>query len=437
MNTPAPEASTSAWSVLRHRGFRWFFIVKIFSVTGSTMQLAAVNWDVWRITHNELALGVVGLVRIVPIIVLSLLGGVMADAIDRRKLQLATQSLMLLFAGILAIITIMGSESLLLIYILTAAISGLSALDQPARNAMVTNLVAPHEISNAARLNEVMYTVTSMLGPVIAGLIIGNLGSGAAYLFNSFSFLPVVIVLIGLRKFVFPATVGAKREISFNAMFEGLRFVKGSPLLWSTMLVDFFATLLASATVLLPVYATDILKLGAIGYGVLSAAPAVGATIGAVVMAQYGGRIMKQGVVMLWAVAFFGVSTVVFGYSTVFWLSLLALAGTGFTDSISAGIRSPLRQVLTPDHLRGRMLSVNMIFFMGGPQLGEFEAGVVANLLGPVASVVTGGVATVLAVAWIAYNFPTLTRYRTGMELAEADALKDKKKNEPVVASSS
>lgn len=424
MTPSAPKASTSAWSVLRHPGFRWFFLAQIFSITGSSMQLAAVNWDVWRITHNQFALGLVGLVRIVPIIVLSLLGGVVADAMDRRKLQLVTQSMMLIFAGILALITIAGSESLALIYVLTAAISGMSAFDQPARNAMVPNLVRPDEISSAARLNVVMYTVTSVFGPVIAGLIIGRFGSGAAYLFNALSFIPVVIVLIGLRRVVMSSPVGIKRDISFNAMFEGLRFVRSSPLLWSTMLVDFFATLLASATVLLPVYATDVLKVGATGYGILSAAPAVGATLGAIVMAQYGGRIMRQGVVMLWAVAFFGVATVIFGFSTVFWLSLLALAGTGFTDSISAGIRSPLRQVLTPDHLRGRMLSVNMIFFMGGPQLGEFEAGVVAQLFGPVASVVTGGVATVLAVAWIAYNFPTLTRYRTGMELAEVEARK-------------
>lgn len=422
MSTSSPEASGSAWSVLRHPGFRWFFIAQIFSVTGSAMQLAAVNWDVWRITHNELALGVVGLVRIVPIIVLSLLGGVVADAMDRRRLQLATQTLMLIFAGILAFITITGNESLALIYILTAAISGMSAFDQPARNAMIPNLVEPHEISHAARLNVVMYTVTSVLGPVIAGFILATAGSGAAYLFNALSFLPVVIVLIGLKRVLMPAPVGAKREISLNAMFEGLRFVRSSPLLWSTMLVDFFATLLASATVLLPVYATDVLKVGATGYGVLTAAPAIGATLGAIVMAQYGGRIQKQGVVMLWAVAWFGVATIVFGYSTVFWLSLLALAGTGFTDSISAGIRSPLRQVLTPDHLRGRMLSVNMMFFMGGPQLGEFEAGVVARAFGPVISVVTGGIATVLCVVWIAYSFPTLTRYRTGMELAEADA---------------
>ncbi len=426
MNAPAPEAPTSAWSVLRHPAFRWFFIAQIFSITGSAMQLAAVNWDVWRITHNELALGVVGLVRIVPIIVLSLLGGVIADAMDRRKLQLVTQTLMLIFAGILAFVTISGFESLPLIYLLTAAISGMSAFDQPARNAMVPNLVRPDEISHAARLNVVMYTVTSVLGPVLAGLILATLGSGAAYAFNALSFIPVVIVLIGLRRVVMPAPVGAKRQISLEAMFEGLRFVKSSPLLWSTMLVDFFATLLASATVLLPVYATDVLKVGATGYGILTAAPAVGATLGAIVMAQYGGRIQKQGVVMLWAVAWFGVATIVFGYSTVFWLSLLALAGTGFTDSISAGIRSPLRQVLTPDHLRGRMLSVNMMFFMGGPQLGEFEAGVVARAFGPVISVVTGGVATVLVVAWIAYSFPTLTRYRTGMELAEADVLKNK-----------
>src|SRR5262249_31089663 len=156
----------------------------------------------------------------------------------------------------------------------TAAISGMAAFDQPARNAMIPNLVEPHEISNAARLNMVMFTVTSVLGPLIAGVILATLGSGAAYLFNAISFVPVVIVLIGLRRVVMPPPTGAKREISLNAMFEGLRFVKSSPLLWSTMLVDFFATLLASATVLLPVYATDVLKVGATGYGILTAAPA-------------------------------------------------------------------------------------------------------------------------------------------------------------------
>jgi MFS family permease len=409
--------SNSAWSALRHRQFRTLYITQLISLTGSAMQLAAVNWHVWELTNDELALGLVGLVRILPIIALSLVGGVIADALDRRRLLMTTQSLMLVASGILAFSILLGSQSLVLIYGMTALIAGMAAFDQPARAALLPNLVPRAELSKAVRLNVLMWQVTSVTGPVIAGWLLARVGPGGAYLFNALSFAPEVIALLwlrGVRTMPGAGEAGEKREVSFAALFEGLRFVRNTPLLWSSMLLDFFATFFSSALALLPVYATDILYVGAEGYGVLAAAPAVGSTIGAVTMAQIGGRFKQQGRLMLWAVAAYGVFTVAFGLSTNVWLSLLLLAGVGLSDAISTVIRGTLRQLLTPDRLRGRMLSVNMIFFMGGPQLGEFEAGLVARLTTPVVSVVSGGVATVLVVGAIAYLVPGLRRYHEG-----------------------
>ncbi|MDZ4766305.1 MAG: MFS transporter [Chloroflexota bacterium] len=409
--------SDSAWSVFRHPQYRSLYITQLISVTGAAMQLAAINWHVWELTNDELALGVVGLVRILPIIVLSLLGGVIADAVDRRKLLMTTQTLMFVFSGILAVSVLSGSNSLPLIYGMTALIAGMSAFDQPARAALMPNLVPKAELSKAVRLNVLMWQVTSVLGPVVAGLLLARVGPGGAYLFNALSFAPEIVVLFflrGVRTTPGLGEAGEKREISFAALTEGLRFVKNTPLLWSSMLLDFFATFFSSALALLPVYATEILRVGAEGYGILAAAPAIGSTVGAVTMAQIGGRFKAQGKLMLWSVAAYGVFTVLFGVSTSFGLSLILLAGVGLSDSISTVIRGTLRQLLTPDRLRGRMLSVNMIFFMGGPQLGEFEAGALARATTPAFSVLSGGVATVLAVGLIAYLVPGLRRYREG-----------------------
>jgi MFS family permease len=347
----------------------------------------------------------------VPIIVLSLVGGVVADAVDRRKLLVRTQTLLLIIAALLALVTLSGHASIWVIYLLTAASGGVVAFDQPARNALLPRLVPEREIPNSSRLNILMFQVTGVTGPLVAGWLLARVSPGLAYAFNALSFLPVILVLLWLRRIPAANRPSEQRDISLNAMLEGWRFVRKSPALWSSMLLDFVATFFASAMQLLPVYATDILKVGAEGYGILSAAPAMGALLGAVVMAQYGGRIRRQGMVMIWAVVFFGIATIVFGLTNVFIISLLALAATGLTDTLSAGVRSPMRQLLTPDHLRGRMLGINMIFFMGGPQLGEFEAGLVAERYGPVFSVVSGGIVTVLVVAGIAYGYPALRGY--------------------------
>lgn len=421
MTSSEPSAG-SAWSALRHPDFRAMYLAQFVSYCGSFMQLAAVNWHVYNLTGSMTALGLVGLVRVLPIILFSLLGGVVADARDRRKLMLFTQSAMLIPAFILALATFGDSVSLPLIYAATALISGLAAFDRPAWNALLPNLVPRSELGNAVRLNVLAAQMTAVLGPVLAGLALGALGPGAAYLLNALSFVPVVMALAFLR--VAPVSVemeGTKPEVSLRAMIEGLRFVRSTPLLWSSMLLDFFATFFSSALALLPVYASDILRVGEVGYGILYAAPYIGATLGALIMAQYGGRLKRQGEAMLIAVAVYGAATIVFGLSTSFLLALIALTVTGFADAISTAVRNALRQLLTPDRLRGRMLSINMIFFMGGPQLGEFEAGLVAQAFGAPFSVVSGGIGTLIVVAAIAHSVPALRTYRETAAIAAGD----------------
>lgn len=415
---PAQAQTGSSWVVLRYPKFRWLFFAQLISLIGSSMQLAAVNWHVWNLTQDELALGLVGLVRVIPIIILALLGGVIADAVDRRRLLIFTQSGMLISAGALALATLSGEVSLPIVYLMTAALSGLTAFDNPARSALLPTLVPENQIANAVRLNVVLWQVTAVLGPVVAGLLLAAFGPGLAYGFNALSFLPVVIWALWVR--VTPIVSAEKREISFAALGEGLRFVRSTPLLWSSMLLDFFATFFSSALALLPIYATDILRVGAQGYGLLYAAPALGATAGAFLMAQLGSRVKRQGELMIWAVAGYGLSTIIFGLSNSFIISLIALACVGMTDSFSTVVRGALRQLLTPDRLRGRIISITLIFFQGGPQLGEFEAGVMARAFGAPLSVVSGGIGTLIAVGAIAYMVPTLRHYR---ESAPAEAL--------------
>jgi MFS family permease len=199
-------------------------------------------------------------------------------------------------------------------------------------------------------------------------------------------------------------------RIGLQALAEGLRFVWRTPIIVQTMTLDFVATFFASANQLLPIYAKDILVVGARGYGFLAAAPASGAIVAGLIMARMG-TIKKQGLVVILAVAIYGAATIAFGISRVFWLSLLMLAATGAADTVSTILRQTIRQLATPNYLRGRMTSVNMVFFMGGPQLGEVEAGTVAALFGAPLSVVTGGVACVLAAVFALLKAKSLRRY--------------------------
>ena len=416
--TPAPPESTqdiqtlrrSSFTALRHRDFRLLWIGQLVSVTGSQMQLAAINWHVFTLTRSPLALGGVGLVRVLPIVFCSLMGGVVADVLDRKRLMLASQSVMLTSAVLLAVLTALGRDSLWSIYLLTAIASAAVAFDNPARQALLPTLVPAEDFPGAVSLGLVVFNSAIVVGPALAGLLLKVHGPALIYGVNAASFVAVIIALLMMRAAHRPESQEEIPRISFAALREGLRFVWRTPIIVQTMTLDFIATFFASATALLPIFAQEILNVGPGGYGLLMAAPGTGSIITGLFMARFGAP-RKQGKTVLASVAIFGAATVVFGLSRWFWLSLSMLAIVGASDTVSTVLRQTIRQMVTPNYLRGRMTSVNMIFFMGGPQLGEFEAGAVAALLGATLSVVTGGLGCVMAVAVAAFWGKSLLSY--------------------------
>jgi MFS family permease len=408
--------SRRSFVALQHRNFRLIWIGLFVSFSGSMMQNAALLWHVSLLVspaRKGLALGLVGLVRVVPVIVFSLVSGVVADAWDRRKLMLFTQTAAAAVSMALALLAFGGLSAPWPIYALAALGSAVGAFDLPARQALVPMLVPRDHLPNAITLNTIMFQTASVVGPAIGGLLIATTSVGWAYLANAISFGFVIVALLMMRDLPArePAQEGSRDDVSLHAALEGLRFVFRSPIIRSTMLLDFFATFFSSATALLPIFAQDILQVGANGYGWLYAAPAVGAMITSAAMVPLTERIERRGPALLWAVTGFGLATVVFGLSRSFWLTFFCLAMTGATDTVSMIIRNIVRQFETPDRLRGRMMGVNMVFFMGGPQLGELEAGAVANWFGAPFSVISGGVGCLLATGWIAATTPALRHY--------------------------
>ena len=406
----------SAFSSLRHRDFRLLWSGQVVSVIGSQMQSAAINWHIYLLTGSPLALGIVGACRAIPIILCSLAGGVVADVVDRRRLMMVTQSVMLLCSATLALITFHGLTKVWPILSLTAIASAAWAFDTPARQSLLPMLVPRHDFQNAVSLSMLMFQTGMVTGPPLAGFVLASHGPAFVYALNAASFLAMLtgIALMhtsGKPEQDEPESAEAPR-ISWQALVEGLQFVWRTPIIVQTMTLDFVATFFASANQLLPIYAKDILDVGARGYGFLAAAPAAGAIIAGLVMARMG-VFKKQGLTVIVSVAIYGAATIAFGVSKVFWISLLMLAATGAADTVSTILRQTIRQLVTPNYLRGRMTSVNMIFFMGGPQLGEVEAGTVAALIGAPLSVVTGGVACVLAALFTFVKARSLRQYES------------------------
>ncbi len=372
------------------------------------MQFVAINWHVYVLTKSPLALGLVGLFRGVPIIVCSLAGGVVADAVDRKKLMIVTQSVMLFSAGLLTAFTMAGLESVWPIYVLSALASAASAFDVPARQSLMPALVPVDVFPNAVSLGLLVFNVATIAGPAIAGFLLAESGPALIYGINAFSFLAVIAALIAMRTSGDPERTGDRgNALSLAALKEGLRFVRNTPIIVQTMTLDFVATFFASATLLLPIFASERLHVDARGYGFLAAAPAIGSVITALVMARVG-SFRNQGRLVVASVAVFGLATAAFGVSTVFWFSLLMLAVTGAADTVSTVLRQTIRQLVTPNHLRGRMTSINMMFFMGGPQLGELEAGLLAAVIGAPLSVVIGGLGSIASSAVAAVKSKSL-----------------------------
>jgi MFS family permease len=382
----------------------------MISVAGSQMQTWALFWHIRDLTDQPIALGMVGLARILPVIVFSLVAGALADTFNRRKLMFATQTAQALVAVLLGVLTLRGSITLGMIYLLTAIQAVAVAFDLPARQALVPNLVPAKDLPNAFSLTSIAQQIGSIAGPALSGLVIASLGQSAVYLINAITFLAVLIALILMGPVAQQLPAGTKPALNLKGIREGIQFIVNQPIILSTMVVDFFATFFSSANTLMPIFARDVLHVGVIQYGWLSAAQSIGAVSAALVISQVS-VIRRQGPLFLLSVAAFGLSTILFGFSRSFFLAMAALILMGASDSVSTIIRNTIRQLQTPDYIRGRMTSINQIFFMGGPQLGEVEAGVVAQFFSTPVAIITGGIGCLAALAWIVRRWPQLRTF--------------------------
>jgi MFS family permease len=395
---------------LRYRGFRLLWVGLAISIAGSQMQVWSILWHIRTLTDQPIALGGVGLARILPVIVFSLVGGSIADVADRRLVLYITQSVMALSAAALAWLTFVGQIDLWHIYLLTAVQAVAVSFDTPARQALVPNLVPARDLANAFSLQSIAFQTGSIVGPALSGLVIAYWGQAYTYLFNAISYLAVIVALVLMGRVPQQVSPVRRGAVSPMAIREGIQFIWHHPIILSTMIMDFFATFFSSANTLMPIIARDVLHVGAVAYGWLSAAQSIGAVAAALILSQVL-ELRRQGPIFLVAVVAFGLATIFFGMTRTLGVAMVALVLVGASDSVSTIIRNTIRQLQTPDYIRGRMVSINQIFFMGGPQLGEMEAGVAAQFFGAPFAVVSGGVGCILAVIWIAYHWPQLRDY--------------------------
>ncbi|MFA5770147.1 MAG: MFS transporter [Patescibacteria group bacterium] len=395
-------------SLLKNRDFLLMQLGMSTSRIGTFMQEVAVSWQLYQLTKSPLSLGILGLSKFLPILFFSFFSGIAADIYNRKKIIFVVQIFSIINACLLAILTITGKITPLLIYLLVGLEAGLYSFESPARQAMGPTIIAKKDFPLAVNIMNITYQTTNFIGPAIAGFIIAFFGISTVYIINAFSFLAVIIALILMSPL--PKII-KKPEFSFNEIKEGFIFVFKTPLIYGSMYIDFIATFFASASTLMPIFAVDILKVGPKELGLLYAAPSIGAVIAGLCF-PFLNKIKNKGWLLLSAVCFFGLNTFLFAISRNFYLSIIFIALSGSGDIISVIIRNVIRQLNTPDHLRGRMTAINMLFYSAGPQLGETEAGIAAYFMGTPLSVAFGGIATIIATIYIAIKTPELLNYK-------------------------
>lgn len=396
---------------LKHRGFALLWGGLLISMVGTQMQQWALFWHISQLSKDPIAVSIVGGVRFAAVLCFSLVGGLVADRYNRRMILFITQSAAMIVAAILGLLTLTGQIQLWHIYALTAIQASAMAFDLPARQSLVPNLVPRDILPSAFSLQSIAFNTGAILGPALSGVVIGYMGQEAVYFINAVSFLAVIFALMALGEIPQkPAEIQRGIKAALADIRDGIRFIRRQPLILSTMILDFIATFFSSANTLLPYFAQNVLHVEEIAYGWLASAQSIGAVAVGLITSQYS-RIRRQGPLLLGSVLIFGAATVLFGISRWYALVFLSLILIGAADSVSTIIRNTIRQLITPDSIRGRMTGINQIFFMGGPQLGEIEAGAVAQFFGVPFAIISGGVGTILGVWLVASVWPSLARY--------------------------
>lgn len=390
-DTPSPRR-VSPFAALEYRDFRLLYLGLLVSMMGSQMARVTSAWQVYDLTGSPAALGLTGLFAALPLIPMSLLGGALADAVERRRLMLAMQVISLLTSGALAVLTFTNTIEVWHIWASAFLMTIAGVLDRPARQALIPNLVPPTHVLNAYTLMTTLMQAGGLVGPVIAGVVLWQLGPAAAYGIDALSFVAVIVALLVMYV---PPTVGGGRRVSLDSIVEGLRFVGSKQIVLGLFGLDIIAMLFGFYPTLLPVFA-DLHGVGTAGLGLLTAAPAAGSLIGSSLMLLIG-SIRRPGWLMLATVFGYGLGLIGLGLSSWFPLALAFTAILGLTDAISMAIRHTTIQLATPDELRGRVSSAMQISVQGGNSLGAIDAGYGANALGAGPATAIGGVLVILA----------------------------------------
>ncbi len=401
----------SPFLALKVSSFRNYLFGAFLSEIGNQMQTVAVAWQVYDLTRNPVSLGLVGLANFIPILLFSLLGGLVADRADRKMLLISSQVAQLILALILFFLTLTHTVTPIWIYGILVLVAISQSFSIPARQSVIPNLVPKEYFMNAVSLNVLQFQGATMIGPAIAGFLIGGIGVSAVYFINCISFLFFIGAILTVNKPLQTAT-GEKVDFSVESVMEGIRFVLKTPILYTTMVLDFSATFFGTANILMPVFAQDVLHVGPQGLGFLYSGTAIGGVIAGLLVSSLHSKIKHQGKTIIAAVILYGLATIGFGLSKSFPLSIFFLILVGFGDMVSTIIRNTIRQIITPDHLRGRMASVMRIFFQGGPQLGDMEAGFLAKAVGGPISVVVGGMGVIMVLLLLTFKGKALRDYQ-------------------------
>jgi MFS family permease len=399
--------SASGRAAFRHPAFTRYWAARFLAFVAIMMQSVAIGWQIYDITRDPLSLGLVGLAAFTPAIGLALITGHVADRVDRRRILVVTYAMELAAALLLLALAEAGNDRAWPIYGAIVLYGTARAFAMPAGQALLPNLVPPEHFANAVAWNSSAMQVATIGGPAIGGLIYA-LGVHVVYLVSACLLLAAVLLMVSVPR---PARAGPARRapVSWATLLAGIAFIRAKPAILGAISLDLFAVLFGGATALLPIYARDILHVGPLGLGILRSGPAVGAMLTALVL-THRPLTRHVGRTMFFCVAGFALSTIVFGLSTVFALSLAALVVLGACDMVSVFVRQTLVQIATPDEMRGRVSAVNSVFIGASNELGEFESGVTAAWFGTVPAVVIGGLGTLLVCAVWAWRFPELRR---------------------------
>ena len=394
----SPEQRIKPWASLVFRDYRLLWGGGLFGNLGTQMRQFVIVWQVYEISGSPLQLGLTGLFQALPLLVIGLFVGPLADSVDRRKLLFTSQAASLLLVLVLGLLTLSGAVQIWHIYVITMLSSAVNSFVGPVRTAMVSNLVPSSHLMNALTMMTASQQTVSMLGPIVAGFVVAGLGAGLAYVASAAFLVPALVALTLLRGGSGPGQ--GRARVTRKALVEGLRFVWLTRMLLALIVLDTLVMVFGFYRPLMPVFAKDILRVGPQGLGVLMSAPAVGAVLASIVL-LVAGNVQRKGLLILASMALYTLSVVLFGVSPWFALSLVLAASLGFADSLAFTPRTAMFQLLSPDEMRGR---ANSFFYLAAGvanNMGYLVMGAMAELMGPQLTMVIGGaigITTVLAI---------------------------------------